>query len=113
MFSLLLIQRKGASASHFYFIGQGKKNCQSLYYSKAEEPNNFPVFHILYNFLFFLLFFLYRGWDIGCLLIVESESRRVQSLQWGAGKGDSEEVGTRFFSLVPLVKGSGFYPLGI
>ena len=34
-------------------------------------------------------------------------------MQWGAGKGDSEEVGTRFFSLVPLVKGSGLYPLGI
>ena len=35
------------------------------------------------------------------------------SLQWGAGKGDSEEVGTRFFSLVPLVKESGLYPFGI
>ena len=51
-------------------------NCQSLYYSKAEKPNSFPVFHILYNF-FFPLFFLHRGWDIGCLLIVESASRSV------------------------------------
>ena len=89
-------------------------NCQSLYYSKAEKPNSFPVFHILYTF-FFPLFFLHRGWDIGCLLIVESESRSVvsDSLQWGAGKGDSEEVGTRFFSLVPLVNESGLYPFGI
>ena len=28
-------------------------------------------------------------------------------------EGDSGEVGTRFFSLVPLVKESGLYPFGI
>ena len=59
----------------------------------------FQFFTFFIIFFFFSLFFLHKGWDIGYLLTVKSESCSVlsDSLQWGAGKGDSEEVGTRFF----------------